>query len=110
MQLIAGRTAQEYNNRKQRTGALWEDRYHVTAVEAGEHLARCLVYIDLNMLRAGVVDHPANWKHSGYQEIQTPPSRYSIINRVKLWELLEIGSEQVLIDTHRGWGEDALQA
>jgi REP element-mobilizing transposase RayT len=110
MQLIAGRTAQEYNNRKQRKGAFWQDRYHATAVEAGVHLARCLVYIDLNMVRAGVVDHPADWKHSGYQEIQTPPSRYSIINRTKLRELLEIDGEQMLIDTHREWVEDALQA
>jgi hypothetical protein len=29
MQLIAGRTAQEYNRRKARHGAFWEDRYHV---------------------------------------------------------------------------------
>ncbi len=28
MQLIAGRTAQEYNQRKNRRGAFWEDRYH----------------------------------------------------------------------------------
>jgi hypothetical protein len=27
------------------------------------------VYIDLNRVRAGVVDYPVNWKHSGYQEI-----------------------------------------
>lgn len=110
MQLIAGRTAQEYNNRKQRKGAFWEDRYHATAVEAGEHLARCLVYIDLNMVRAGVVDHPANWKHCGYQEIQAPRRRYSIINRTKLRELLQIGGDQILIDTHRQWVEDALNA
>ena len=30
-QLVAGRTAQEYNLRKQRQGAFWEDRYHATA-------------------------------------------------------------------------------
>ena len=30
MQLIAGRTAQEYNQRKGRKGAFWEDRYHAT--------------------------------------------------------------------------------
>jgi putative transposase len=58
MQLIAGRTAQEYNQRKNRQGAFWEDRYHATAVEADEHLRRCLVYIDLNMVRAGAVKHP----------------------------------------------------
>jgi putative transposase len=52
MQLIAGRTAQEYNQRKGRGGAFWEDRYHATAIEADEHLHRCLVYIDLNMVRA----------------------------------------------------------
>ncbi|CAB1080953.1 Transposase and inactivated derivatives [Olavius algarvensis Delta 1 endosymbiont] len=58
MGLIAGRTAQQYNQRKKRKGAFWQDRYHATAIETGEHLLRCLVYIDLNMVRAGVVDHP----------------------------------------------------
>lgn len=48
MQLAAGRTAQEYNQRKGREGAFWEDRYHATAIEADEHLHHCLVYIDLN--------------------------------------------------------------
>jgi REP element-mobilizing transposase RayT len=58
MQLIAGRTAQDYNQRKNRQGAFGEDRYHATAIEADEHLHRCLVYIDLNMVRAGRVNHP----------------------------------------------------
>lgn len=35
--LVAGRTAQEYNLRKRRKGAFWEDRYHSTAIETGEH-------------------------------------------------------------------------
>jgi hypothetical protein len=30
--------------------------YHATAVDTDEHLARCFTYIDLNMVRAGVVD------------------------------------------------------
>jgi putative transposase len=34
MQLIAGRTAQEYNRRKHRDGAFWEDRYHTTLSKA----------------------------------------------------------------------------
>ena len=48
IQLIAGRSAQEYNQRKARHGAFWEDRYHATAVEVDEHLHRCLVYIDIH--------------------------------------------------------------
>jgi putative transposase len=45
MQLIAGRTAQEYNHRKDRQGAFWEDRYHATAIEADERRHSCLIYI-----------------------------------------------------------------
>ena len=39
---MSGRTAQEYNLRKNRKGAFWEDRYHATAVESKDHLLRCL--------------------------------------------------------------------
>ena len=40
LQLIAGRTGQEFNKRKERKGAFWEDRYHATAVEGDDHLIR----------------------------------------------------------------------
>ena len=66
IQLIAGRTGQEYNQRKKRKGAFWEDRYHATAVETDDHLIQCLVYMDMNMVRAGVVNHPSEWAFSGY--------------------------------------------
>jgi putative transposase len=90
MQLIAGRTAQQFNQRKNRKDAYWEDRYHATAVQTGDHLIRCLVYIDLNMVRADVVSHPSHWQASGYLEIQTPPMRKRVINVQKLAELCEI--------------------
>jgi putative transposase len=80
MQLIAGRTGQEYNQRKNCRGAYWEDRYHATAVESGDHLARCLVYIDTNMVRAGVVSHPSKWPFSGYNESQEPRRKNVLID------------------------------
>jgi transposase-like protein len=46
---------QDYNRRQSRLGAFWEDRNHATAIESGAHLHRCLVCVDLNMVRAGVV-------------------------------------------------------
>lgn len=109
MQLIAGRTAQAYNQRKGRRGAYWEDRYHATAVEAGEHLLRCLVYIDLNMVRAGVVTHPADWEICGYREIQHPPERFCIIDIPALLELLGIPDAQTLRMLHRKWIEETLK-
>ena len=69
VQLLSGRTGQEYNQRKNRKGAFWEDRYHATAVESGRHLIQCLVYIDLNMVRAGVVSHPEEWPFSEIRDV-----------------------------------------
>jgi len=77
MQLIAGRTGQEYNQRKKRKGAFGEDRYHATAVESNRHLIQCIVYIDLNMVCGGVVNHPSEWIFSGYNEIQSHSSCHS---------------------------------
>ncbi len=51
IKLIAGRTGQEFNQHKNRKGAFWEDRYHATAIESGDHLLRCLVYIDLHPVK-----------------------------------------------------------
>jgi len=90
LQLIAGRTGQEYNQRKKRKGAFWEDRYHATAVDVDEHLVRCLVYIDLNMVRSKVVKHPNEWSHGGYPEIVEPQQRCRFINRDLLQKLLDI--------------------
>lgn len=109
MQLIAGRTAQLYNQRKQRKGAFWEDRYHATAVQTDEHFIRCLIYIDLNMVRAGVVRHPQKWPHCGYHEIQQPPSRYRIIDQASLCRLCHIPSPATLPTLHRTWVEEALR-
>jgi len=109
MQLIASRTGQEYNQRKHRRGAFWEDRYHATAVDRDDYLARCLVYIDLNMVRAGAVSHPADWEISGYQEIQRPPTRYRIIDTDALQRLLELNGLQRLQQTLVRWVDDTLQ-
>ncbi len=95
MQLMAGCTGRAYNARKQRRGAFWEDFYHATVVDTEEHLARCFTYIDLNMVRAGVVDHPSQWPHCGYHEIQNPPQRYRIIDRAALAALLEVEEDQL---------------
>jgi len=110
MQLIAGRTAQAYNRRKRRLGAYWQDRYHATAVDTDQHLGRCLVYIDLNMVRAGVVAHPAHWDVCGYREIQAPPQRYRIIDQPALQHLLGIPAPNELRRAHADWVAEALRA
>jgi putative transposase len=109
IQLIAGRTAQQYNTRKKRQGAFWQDRYHATAIESGEHLHRCLVYVDLNMVRAGAVSHPAEWEHGGYREIQSPRNRYRIIDLAELSTLCGFSELAAFQEEHRKWVDTALR-
>jgi REP-associated tyrosine transposase len=108
LQLVAGRTAQEYNQRKARNGAFWEDRYHATAVETDEHLWHCLVYVDLNMVRAGAAKHPSEWAHGGYREIQDPPERYRLIDLAQLSRLCGFSRVGDFQRAHRQWIEHAL--
>jgi putative transposase len=110
MQLIAGRTAQDYNRRKHRLGAYWQDRYHATAVDTEGYLARCMVYIDLNMVRAGVVSHPDEWDACGYRELQNPPERYRVIDQAALMGLLNIREHGELKRVHAEWVEESLKA
>ena len=103
-----GCNGQEYNQRKNRKGGFWEDRYHATAVEADHHLIQCMVYIDLNMVRAGVVTHPSEWPFSGYNEIQNPRQRYSLIDHRSLMDLLNIKGMEKLKRSYREWVEEPL--
>ena len=108
IQLVAGRCAQEYNERKKRRGAYWEDRYHATAVETGDHLLYCLVYIDLNMVRAGVVDHPSEWSFGGYNEIQSPRRKCVLIAYEKLAAIANHQSYDSFRKSHKELVEKSL--
>lgn len=57
-----------YNKRHNRRGYFWGDRFKSIIVENGETLINCLAYIDLNPIRAGIVDRPEDyrWSSIGY--------------------------------------------
>jgi REP element-mobilizing transposase RayT len=109
IQFVAGRLGQEYNRRKNRKGAFWEDRYHATAIASGDHLWRCIVYVDLNMVRAGVVSHPSQWKWGGSHEIQNPKTRYRLIDHDMLKRFLNIEDQDELVKIHQGWIDSQLE-
>ena len=85
-----------------------EDRYHATAIESGDHLVKCLVYIDLNMVRAGVVGHPSEWPFCGYNEIQAPKRKKILIDYERLTRLLGFDSYDEVQKCHRRWVDDHL--
>jgi len=58
-----------YNKRAGRKGTLWEERFSSVLVEgAAMGLAVMSAYIDLNPVRAGVVEDPKDYRWSGYAE------------------------------------------
>lgn len=80
LHFLQGTTAGDYNRRVNREGVFWRGRYHPTLIENGPHLGSCVLYIDLNMVRAGVVEHPQEWHACGHHELSGRRERYRLIN------------------------------
>ena len=58
-----------HNRRHRRVGTLWEQRFRSVLVEGGETaLLTIATYIDLNPVRAGIVDDPKDYRWCGYAE------------------------------------------
>lgn len=110
MQKLEGDFAGYYNRRKHRSGAFWEDRFHCTMVEGGEHLWNCVVYIDLNMYRAGVVAHPGEWLWCGYNELIGKKTRYRLLDLDRLLESLGISDVKSFTDEYLARIEHAIAA
>jgi REP element-mobilizing transposase RayT len=62
MQHINGRFGAWFNRRNNRRGPLWYDRFKNPELLDLEAVQECLLYIELNALRAGLVKRPEQWK------------------------------------------------
>ena len=63
-----GRRYVQYINRTyQRTGTLWDSRYKSSLVHAEAYLLLCQRYIELNPVRAAMVEDPAHYRWTSYR-------------------------------------------
>jgi putative transposase len=63
-----GRRYVQYINRThRRTGTLWDSRYKSSLVQAETYLLTCQRYIELNPVRAAMVDDPAHYRWTSYR-------------------------------------------
>jgi REP-associated tyrosine transposase len=67
MQALGRRYVPYINATYQRTGTLWEGRYRASLVDADRYLLACYRYIELNPVRAGMVQHPTAYPWSSYR-------------------------------------------
>lgn len=66
MQAVGRSYVRYFNNRHGRTGTLWEGRYRSTIMQSDRYLLACMVYIDLNPVRAGMVAQAADYAWSSH--------------------------------------------
>jgi putative transposase len=110
MQKLEGEFAEYYNLRKKkRSGAFWGGRYWCTMVETGQYVRNCMKYIDLNMVRAGVVRHPRDWEWCGYRELVGERQRYGLLDMGEVLNLLEYESVEDLRAGYRRTIREAIK-
>jgi putative transposase len=131
MQAVGRSYVRQFNQRHGRTGTLWEGRYRSTLLQTERYFLACMVYIDLNPVRAGMVMQAADYpwsSHAHYTGIRqdawlTPHALYwglgntPFARELAYAQLVQAGIEQshqhaLTSATLTGWalGEDSFVA
>jgi putative transposase len=88
MMQYGGRRYVPYINHEYgRTGTLWEGRFKSSAIDTEGYLLTCMRYIELNPVRARIVEGPGDYPWSSYganalgdsDELLTPHGRYTAL-------------------------------
>ncbi|MDA3808262.1 MAG: transposase [Thiomicrorhabdus sp.] len=66
IQMIGRYYVQHFNFTYTRTGTLWEGRYKATLIDSEQYLLTCYRYIELNPVRAKMVNAPEEYPWSSY--------------------------------------------
>ena len=83
MQTLGRHYVRHFNYTYRRTGTLWEGRFKSCVVSAEQYFLTCLRYIELNPVRAGMVEQPADYRWSSYHA-------NGLGRRIKLWSPHEV--------------------
>ncbi len=102
---VSGGMSRHHNHRRGKVGSFWQGRYRATLIQDGKHLSRCLFYIAMNMVRAGVVDHPGQWPWSSHRELIGGRQRYRLLDLEEFVRRLGCGSRESLVS----WYEKTIE-
>lgn len=103
MKQVAQRYTRFVNKQHGRTGTLWEGRFKSSLVDSEQYLLRCHRYIEMNPVRAGMVDDPGKFPWSSYSHnamgepslIVKAHERYLALGRT---HALRVGRYRALFD------------
>ena len=68
MKRLAGKQTRYVNKQKRRTGSLWDGRYKMSIVNNDQYFLQCCRYIELNPVKAKMVNRPQDYDWSSYGE------------------------------------------
>jgi len=87
MQAVGRSYVRYFNDTQKRSGTLWEGRYKSTLIQTDRYLLACMVYIDLNPVRAGLVSQPQDYPWSSHLHYRGVRSDRLITPHTLYWEL-----------------------
>ncbi|MGH8603268.1 MAG: transposase, partial [Gammaproteobacteria bacterium] len=93
MKGLGQRYVQYVNRTYRRSGTLWEGRYRSCLMQEDSYVLASYRYIELNPVRAGMVEHPADYRWSSYRA-NAQAERSDLIKPHPLYEALGEGNGQ----------------
>ena len=87
MRRLGQRYVQYINRSYKRSGTLWEGRFRSCIIQQQEYLFICQRYIEMNPVRAGMVEHPGEYRWSSYQ-VNGQGKKSDLISRHLLYQSL----------------------
>lgn len=87
MQAVGRRYVRYFNDRHHRTGTLWEGRYRSTLIQSESYLLACMVYLDLNPVRAAMVNRPEMYAWSSHRHYAGLAVQRGLTPHALYWEM-----------------------
>jgi putative transposase len=87
MQALGRRYVRRFNDRHRRTGTLWEGRYRSTVIDTDRYLLACMRYIDMNPVRAGLIEGPELFGWSSHAHYIGLRSDLTVTEHATYWAL-----------------------
>ncbi|MEE9344886.1 MAG: transposase [Methylococcales bacterium] len=122
LQSVGRRYVQYFNGAYDRTGTLWEGRYKATVIDSDRYFLTCMRYIELNPVRAGMVEHTRDYpwssylanaydeknplltQHSQYRQLDANSTERQLAYRQLFRVAIETGDlEAIRESTNKGW-------
>jgi putative transposase len=66
MQSLGRQYVRYFNYTYKRSGTLWERRFKSCVIQSADYLLKCYRYIELNPVRASMVNYPDEYRWSSY--------------------------------------------